>query len=314
MLSQILPTRTELLKSDLLAFADKAAIKLLSSQKELLECGGVCFASSLVASLLLPMPPVMSFGDGVLMSIGAGVAVTVLYDWCKQMIPSPVVRGKKKYAAYAPAISGLWLKPAAPARQQPQQPARRPATQQLGNAGQEARLIVGFMAERGIKLNINYYTTPNSYVYRLSLANVQKFKMIEGIIDDLQRVIYRHRQDNGLLDGVDPRKAFVHVRATMQPDTLQVNRPDRKILEFDMVGWNGKPFTALSGMTYPSREGQPVVWDRPNQPHRIAWSLATLAAASLLLCWQWLCLWRSPQARLNLLCTWWMAGTTRYNR
>lgn len=243
------------------------------NQKKLLEYCGVGFAAATASALFFPMPPVATLLDNVKVSASVGMAVAALYIELKEkgwpMVTSSLKR-RGVFASYAPSIA--YPRAAASAPRAAVKPTARvqakPQVQAKSNIRQEAELVVAFMRERGIRLNVDYHVSPGNYVFRLELASMQKFKDVDKLADDLERAIYRHRLANNLIRRGDQR-AFVRCRFTMQPDVLEVNRPERKTLPYDDVRNELKPFAAMAGMTYPTREGSPLVWDftKSAMPH-----------------------------------------------
>ena len=135
----------------------------------------------------------------------------------------------------------------------------------------EAAHITEFFRRRSLRVRIvGGYAAPTLYVYRLEMAPNQEFAKVSGAMDDLQRIVYSHRLQSGLIDDSNPMQRVV-CRLSPQPLVLEVNRPQPQLLELQQVAWQQRPFRGLAGVAYTSRQGQAVIWDLadPGQPHAL---------------------------------------------
>lgn len=133
----------------------------------------------------------------------------------------------------------------------------------------EAAKINDFFQERKILARIvGGFAAPSMYVYQLEMASSQPYSKLTDSLDDLQRVLYSWRVKSGICDGSDHRQRVV-CRCNPQPLVLEISRPAPQILELSNVPWQPKPFKALAGVAYATKQGQAVVWDLadPAQPH-----------------------------------------------
>ena len=135
----------------------------------------------------------------------------------------------------------------------------------------EAAEINTFFRTRKLGVRIvGGYPAPTLYVYRLEMLPTQDFAKVAGALDDLQRVLYGARHSAGLIDDSNPMQRVV-CRLSPQPLVLEVNRPQPQVLELAQIAWQQRPFLALAGIAYTSRQGQAVIWNLadPGQPHAL---------------------------------------------
>lgn len=135
----------------------------------------------------------------------------------------------------------------------------------------EAQIILDLLRKRDVRVRINGgYKTPGFFVYEIEMDATQRFEKLDATLDDMERLVYAYRAKHRLIDPNDP-EARVVCRAQKQPLTLEVNRPHVDNLPLDKIQLPTKPYVALAGMSYLTREGQPLVWNMadPSQPHAL---------------------------------------------
>jgi len=136
---------------------------------------------------------------------------------------------------------------------------------------EESKIIHDLLRKRKLRARIvGGYKTPGFFVYRLEMDATQTFEKLSEVLDDMERLLYEYRVKRRWIDANDPDVRVV-CRTQIMPLTLEVNRPTIDTLAFDSVKWNAAPYTALAGLSYLTKEGQPLVWNiaDPTQPHAL---------------------------------------------
>lgn len=135
----------------------------------------------------------------------------------------------------------------------------------------EAQIILDLLRKRDVRVRINGgYKTPGFFVYEIEMDATQRFEKLEATLDDMERLLYAHRVKQRMIDANDPEVCVV-CRVQRQPLTLEVNRPQIDKLPLEDIKYTAKPYVALAGMSYLTREGQPLTWNMadPSQPHAL---------------------------------------------
>lgn len=150
----------------------------------------------------------------------------------------------------------------------------------------EAATIATFLASRKLGARIvGGFAAPSFYVYQLEIAPAQPLKQLTDSLDALQTYLYNARSRAGAIDINDPAQRVV-VRFSDQPPALEVSRIQPQRLNFSSMPIDRlAPFTALAGVTFVTRTGQPITWrlDDPGQPHALVAGMSGSGKSNLLL-------------------------------
>lgn len=150
----------------------------------------------------------------------------------------------------------------------------------------EAATIATFLASRKLGARIvGGFAAPSFYVYQLDIAPSQPLKQLTESLDALQTYLYNARARAGAIDINDPAQRVV-VRFSDQPPALEVSRIQPQRLDLSSMPIDRlAPFTALAGVTFVTRTGQPITWrlDDPGQPHALVAGMSGSGKSNLLL-------------------------------
>jgi hypothetical protein len=150
----------------------------------------------------------------------------------------------------------------------------------------EAAIVATFLASRKLGARIvGGFAAPAFYVYQLDIAPNQPLKQLTESLDALQSYLYNARVRDGVIDINDPAQRVV-VRFSDQPPALEVSRPQPQRLNLSAMPIDRlAPFTALAGVTFVTRTGQPITWrlDDPGQPHALVAGMSGSGKSNLLL-------------------------------
>jgi S-DNA-T family DNA segregation ATPase FtsK/SpoIIIE len=149
----------------------------------------------------------------------------------------------------------------------------------------EATVILDLLRKRDVRVRVtDGYKTPGFHVYRLAMDPMQRLTKLDEVLDDLQSLLYAYRAKHKLIDANDP-DARVVCRTQAQPLALEVNRPQTETLYLDAVQWQTEPMVALAGMSYLTKQGQPLTWNMadPAQPHALVAGSSGSGKSNLLL-------------------------------
>lgn len=150
----------------------------------------------------------------------------------------------------------------------------------------EAATIATFLASRKLGARIvGGFAAPSFYVYQLDIAPAQPLKQLTDSLDALQTYLYNARARAGAIDINDPAQRVV-VRFSDQPPALEVSRIQPQRLDLSSMPIDRlAPFTALAGVTFVTRTGQPITWrlDDPGQPHALVAGMSGSGKSNLLL-------------------------------
>lgn len=154
------------------------------------------------------------------------------------------------------------------------------------NIRTEAETITDFLRSQKIAARIvGGFTAPAFFVYHLDIAPGAALSKITGALDALQTHIYTRRMRAGVIDVNDAAQRVV-VRFSDQPPALEVSRPKPDRLHFSAMPLNRlAPFEAFAGVTFVTKDGQPIVWrlTDPGQPHALVAGTSGSGKSNLLL-------------------------------
>jgi S-DNA-T family DNA segregation ATPase FtsK/SpoIIIE len=149
----------------------------------------------------------------------------------------------------------------------------------------EAAVILDLLRKRDVRVRVtDGYKTPGFHVYCLAMDPMQRMTKLDETLDDMQSLLYAFRAKHKLVDVNDPDVRVV-ARTQAQPLALEVNRPTIETLHLDSVQWLAQPFVALAGVSYLTRQGQPLTWNMadPSQPHALVAGSSGSGKSNLLL-------------------------------
>lgn len=149
----------------------------------------------------------------------------------------------------------------------------------------EAQVILDLLRKRDVRVRVTGgYKTPGFHVYQLVMDPMQRKTKLDETLDDMQSLLYAYRAKHKLIDVNDPDVRVV-CRTQAQPLALEVNRPRIETLYLEDVQWLAQPFVALAGVSYLTKQGQPLTWNMadPSQPHALVAGSSGSGKSNLLL-------------------------------
>jgi DNA segregation ATPase FtsK/SpoIIIE, S-DNA-T family len=170
-------------------------------------------------------------------------------------------------------------------RRQPQPTLKQIEVKTMNVMQEEAQVILNFLRDRKVITPIESgYKTPGFHVYKLAMDSTQRMTKLNEVLDDMQSLLYAWRVKHGLIDADDPDVRVV-CRTQAQPFALEVNRPKIETLHIEDVQWQAQPFVALAGVSYLTKQGQPLTWNitDPSTPHALVAGSSGSGKSNLLL-------------------------------
>lgn len=170
-------------------------------------------------------------------------------------------------------------------RRQPQPTLKQIEVKTMNVMQEEAQVILNFLRDRKVITPIESgYKTPGFHVYKLAMDSTQRMTKLNEVLDDMQSLLYAWRVKHGLIDADDPDVRVV-CRTQAQPFALEVNRAKIDVLHIEDVHWKAQPFVALAGVSYMTKQGQPLTWNitDPSTPHALVAGSTGSGKSNLLL-------------------------------
>lgn len=142
----------------------------------------------------------------------------------------------------------------------------------------EATIINQLFKARGLSVAIpataqrqpEHYLTPTTVVYNLAVPMAVDGSKLLAQQDDALSYVQQFRRMNGI---VTLDESGMEIMPTLRIDRynhiLEISRPQRDVLPWSAVKWDGAPMTAFCGLRYTSTGTVPVLWNmaKPDQPH-----------------------------------------------